>query len=51
MQAFKVGVFYKLFDVAINQLELRLEAERHQVVELFKLLFSETMLNFCLTRS
>ena len=42
MQAFKVGVFYKLLDVAINELELRLEGQR-QVVGLFQF-FSETML-------
>ena len=38
MQAFNRGAFYKLVDVAINQLELRLEGQR-QVVELFKFIF------------
>jgi len=44
MLAFKVDVFYRLVDVAINQLELRFEGQR-QVAQLFKFLFPDTMLN------
>ena len=40
---FKVDVFYKLVDVVINQLAWRFEGQR-QVAELFKFLFSDTML-------
>jgi len=42
-QAFKVDVFYKLIDVALNQLELRFEGQQ-QVAELFRFLFPDTML-------
>ena len=47
MQAFNVGVFYKLLDVTINELELRFEGQR-QVVELFKFLLKRQCWN-CLT--
>ena len=43
MQAFKVDVFYKFVDVAINPLELRFEGQQ-QVAELFKFLFPDTVL-------
>ena len=43
MQALKVDVFYNIVDVAINQLELRFEGQRH-VADLFKFLFPDTML-------
>ena len=44
MLAFKVDVFYRLVDVAINQLELRFEGQR-QVAQLFKFIFPDTMLH------
>ena len=44
MLAFKVDVFYRLVDVAINQLELRFAGQR-QVAQLFKFLFPDSMLN------
>jgi len=43
MQAFKVDVFYKLVDVAINQLEWRFEEQRN-VADLFKFLFPDVLL-------
>ena len=43
MQAFKVDVFYKLVDVAINQLEWRFEGQRN-VADLFKFLFPDVLL-------
>lgn len=42
MLAFKVDVFYRLVDVAINQLELRFAGQR-QVAQLFKFLFPDTV--------
>jgi len=43
MQVFKVDVFYKLVDVAINQLEWRFEAQRN-VTDLLKFLFPDVLL-------
>ena len=44
VRIFKVKVFYKLIDVAINQLEWRFEGQR-QVAGLFTFLFPEEMLS------
>ena len=43
MQAFKVDVFYKLVDVAINQLVCRFDGQQ-QVAELFEFLFPDNLL-------
>lgn len=42
-QAFKVNIFYKLVDIAINQLECRFEGQQ-QVARLFSFLFPDAML-------
>ena len=43
MQAFKVDMFYKLVDVAINQLEWRFEGQWH-IADLVKFLFQDVIL-------